>query len=569
MNTTDWIYTENDARAETLAEALNLPVKIARILVNRKITDPEEAQSFLHGTLADLHDPFLLKGMRAAVDRLRKAAARKEKVLIFGDYDVDGVLSVVILSRALTTLGAEVDYYIPDRLEEGYGLKPAHIRIVEERQAHVVVSVDCGIKAVDFVREASRLGKDVIITDHHLPGDQLPEALAVLNPVLAESGYPQHSLAGIGVVFKLIQALFHDHPKESQVPHYLKLVSIGTVADIVSLTGENRLFVKHGLQGLERISNQGLKSLLSVCGLKGKGVRVPDVGFRIAPRINAAGRMGKADLAVQLFFSESEEETDRLAAELNDMNATRQSIERKIYAQATERIRSNGLDRRYKLFVMGSEEWHRGVIGIVASKLKDDFHRPVLLFACVDGKAHGSGRSIREFPLIECLDSCRQYFTNYGGHPMAVGCELLMSDLPSLKQAMNTYADSHIGDEDLKRKIRIDTRLDFDEIGTAFLDFFSRLSPFGVGNPKPIFAVDDVEIAAAPRLLQDRHIKLLLKQNGRYFDALGWGKGDWLDSVSKGSRISVVFSLQIKQYMGEDRLSLILEDMRPAAASTA
>ncbi len=567
MNETDWIFSENDAQAETLAGALKLPVQIARILANRKITDPEKAHSFLHGTLADLHDPFLLKGMRAAVERLRKAGARGEKVLIFGDYDVDGVFSVVILTRALATLGAEVDYYIPDRLGEGYGLKPGHIRIVEERQARVVISVDCGIKAVDFVREASRLGTDVIITDHHLPGDQLPEALAVLNPVLADSGYPQRSLAGVGVVFKLIQALFQGHPKEYQVPHYLKLVSIGTVADIVSLTGENRLFVKHGLQGLERVSNQGLKSLLSVCGLKGKSIRVPDVAFRIAPRINAAGRMGKADLAVELFFSESAEETDRLASELNDMNVTRQSIEKNIYTQATRRIRSNALDQRYKLLVLGCEEWHRGVIGIVASKLKEDFHRPVLLFAYEDGKANGSGRSIREFPLIECMDHCRHYFNNYGGHPMAVGCELPMSNLLPLKQAMNTYAADRITEEDLKRKIRIDTRLDFDEIGTAFLDCFSHLSPFGAGNPKPIFVTDDVEVASAPRLLKERHIKLLLKHNGRYFDAVGWGKGDWLDSISRGSRISVAYSLQIKDYLGEERLSLILEDMRPAGAS--
>ncbi|MFA9452705.1 MAG: single-stranded-DNA-specific exonuclease RecJ [Candidatus Aminicenantaceae bacterium] len=562
MKQNEWILPDADPRADSLAAALGIPVKIARILVNRKITDAEGAQSFLHGTLEDVHDPFLLQGMRTAVERLRKAASRGEKVLIFGDYDVDGVLSVVILSRALSTLGAEVDYYIPDRLEEGYGLKMSHLQIVEEKQARVVISVDCGIKAMDFVREASSKGVDVIITDHHLPGDQLPEALAVLNPVVPESGYPHKSLAGIGVVFKLIQALFQGHPRESQLPHYLKLVSIGTVADIVSLTGENRIFVKYGLQGLEGVSNLGLKSLLSVCGLEHKRVQVSDIGFRIAPRINAAGRMGRADLAVQLFFSGSEEEARRIASELNDMNRIRQGIEKKIYAQATQRIRSQSLDQRYKLLVLGCDEWHRGVIGIVASKLKEDFHRPVLLFAYDDGKAHGSGRSIREFPLIECLDHNRQYFHNYGGHPMAVGCELGIDDLPQLKQAMNAYVDNRITEEDLRRKIRIDTRLDFDEIGAAFLDHFALLSPFGVGNPKPIFTTDDVEVVAAPRRLQEQHIKLLLKHNGRYFDAVGWGKGDWIDSLSKGGRISVVYSLQVKEYLGQERLTLVLEDMR-------
>jgi len=567
MKQNEWILPDADPRADSLAAALGIPVKIARILVNRKITDAEGAQSFLHGTLEDLHDPFLLQGMRTAVERLLKAASRGEKVLIFGDYDVDGVLSVVILSRALSTLGAKVDYYIPDRLEEGYGLKTSHIQVAEEKQARVVVSVDCGIKAVDFVREASSKGVDVIITDHHLPGDQLPEALAVLNPVVPGSGYPHKSLAGIGVVFKLIQALFRGHPRESQLPHYLKLVSIGTVADIVSLTGENRIFVRYGLQGLEGVSNLGLKSLLSVCGLEHKSVQVSDVGFRIAPRINAAGRMGRADLAVQLFFSGSEEEGRRIASELDDMNGIRQGIEKKIYAQATQRIRSQSLDQRYKLLVLGCDEWHRGVIGIVASKLKEDFHRPVLLFAYDAGKAHGSGRSIREFPLIECLDHTRQYFNNYGGHPMAVGCELGIDNLPQLKQAMNAYVDNRITEEDLRRKIRIDTRLDFDEIGAAFLDHFALLSPFGVGNPKPIFTTDDVEVVAAPRRLKERHLKLLLKHNGRYFDAVGWGKGDWIDSLSKGSRISVVYSLQVKEYLGQERLTLVLEDMRPFGTS--
>ncbi len=564
MNRAEWIFTDADPRAEALASELGIPAKIARILVNRKIVDAQGAQSFLHGTWEDLHDPFLLKGMRAAVERLRQAASKGEKVLIFGDYDVDGVLSVVVLSRALSTLGAEVDHYIPDRLEEGYGLKTSHIRIVEERQAQVVISADCGIKAVDFVREATQKGVDVIITDHHLPGDQLPEALAVLNPVLPDSGYPHKSLAGIGVAFKLIQALFQGHPRESQLPHYLKLVSIGTVADIVSLTGENRIFVRQGLQGLDRVSNPGLKSLLSVCGLEQKGVQVSDIGFRIAPRINAAGRMGRADMAVQLFFSGSLEEGGRIASELDAMNATRQGIERKIYSQATQRVRSQSLDQRYKLLVLGCDEWHRGVIGIVASKLKDDFHRPVLLFAYDNGRAHGSGRSIREFPLIECLDHSRQYFHNYGGHPMAVGCELDVDNLPQLKQTMNAYVESRINEDDLRRKIRIDTRLDFDDIGAAFLDHFALLTPFGVGNPKPIFATDDVEVAATPRRLKERHIKLLLKHNGRYFDAVGWNKGDWIDSLSKGSRVSVVYSLQVKKYLGEDRLTLVLEDMLPS-----
>jgi single-stranded-DNA-specific exonuclease len=564
MNDALWIFCEGDDRSRILAEALGIPVKIAQVLVNRNISDEAQAHNFLFGTLADLHDPFLMGGMQSAVERLRRSATRGEKVLIFGDYDVDGVLSVVTLSRALADLGARVDYYIPDRLEEGYGLKPHLIRVVEERQADVVVSVDCGIKALEFVQAASDRKIDVIITDHHQPGDQIPPALAVLNPVLEQSGYPDRSLAGIGVVFKLIQALFTGHVRESQIPHYLKLVSIGTVADIVSLRQENRLLVKYGLQALSHVANIGLESLLEVCGLNGKSVRVSDVGFRIGPRINAAGRLGKADLAVRLFFSDSREECQRLAAELDAMNASRQDIEKKIYTQAGDRIRSGSLHQRYKLLVLGCESWHRGVIGIVASKLKDDFHRPVLLFSYQDGRAFGSGRSIREFSLIDCLTHAQPHFSNYGGHPMAVGCELRVSDLPSLKKQLNSYADEKISASDLKPKIRIDARLSFDEIDSVFVDFHGRLSPFGVGNPRPIFVTEDVEVVANPRRLKERHIKLLLRNRGRYFDAVGWGKADWMDALSKGSRVQAVYSLQVSQYLGEERLSLVLEDIRPA-----
>jgi single-stranded-DNA-specific exonuclease len=564
MNDTVWLLSQIDARAEELAGELGIPVKIAQILVNRDITDAGEARNFLLGTLDDLHDPFLMQGMRRAADRLRSAVARGEKILIFGDYDVDGVLSVVILTRALKDLGARVDFYIPHRLEEGYGLKPSHIQIVEEKQADLVISADCGIKAVDFVREAARRRIDVIITDHHQPGDRLPEALTVLNPVLEASGYPDPGLAGIGVAFKLIQALFRGHPRESMLPHYLKLVSIATVADIAVLRRENRLFVKYGLQGLERPANPGLKSLLEVCGLEGKRVKVADIAFRIGPRINAAGRLGKADLAVQLFFSDSPQATRRLAADLDGMNEARQAVEKKIYTQALQRIQDRALHQRYRLLLLGCEEWHRGVIGIVASKLKEDFNRPVILFAYRDGNAFGSGRSIREFPLIECLNNQRRFFASYGGHPMAVGCELKQSDLIPFRAAMNAYAEDRISDDDLKRKIRIDTRLRFDEVNADFLDRLGQLSPFGVGNPRPVFITEEVEVASRPRLLKDRHIKLLLRQNGRIFEAIGWGKRGWMDLLSRGNRIHAVYTLQANRYLGEERLSLILEDIRPA-----
>lgn len=562
MDESIWIYSQPEAQAKKLSEKLGVSLEIAQILVNRNICDEETAYRFLYGTLDDLHDPYLMGGMSSAVERILKAVSKQEKILIFGDYDVDGILSVVCLTRALESLGATVDHFIPDRLREGYGIKAEHLDLVLEKEASLVISVDCGIKAVDFVLGAKEKGIDVIITDHHQAGPALPQALSILNPAVDLSGYPDKSLAGIGVVFKLIQALLLKKERSSILPHYLKLVSIGTISDVATLRGENRLFVKTGLEKLENISNKGLISLLDVCGLKGKKVSVGDVGFRIGPRINAAGRLSQTELAVQLFFSNSLEECKKIAHSLDSLNTERQQVEEKIYNQALQRIKDRNLNKRYRLLIMGSEEWHRGVIGIVASKLKDQFHRPVLLFSYKDGKAFGSGRSIRDFPIIDSLEKNRDFFLNYGGHPMAVGCELLCENMDLLKKAMNIFADSKISDEHLKRKINIDARINFRDVTSSFLEELSLLSPFGVGNPKPVFLTENAVVVAEPRKLKGKHCKFLLKQAGRVFEALGWGKGDWAETIRKGEKVHLTYSFQKSHYMGQERLSLSLEGMK-------
>lgn len=566
MSENKWIIAPVLPQTEVLVRELRVPFPIARILANRDFLTPELARSFMYAHLEDMHDPYLMTGMRAAVERLFEAAQSQENVLIFGDYDVDGVLSVVVLSRALQSLGISTDYYIPDRLKEGYGLKDKHIDIVRLKKADVVISVDCGIKAVDFVNSAKPLGVDVIITDHHQPGDVLPDALAILNPAIPGSTYPDKNLAGIGVVFKLIQALLEKQGKAELLPHYLKLVSIGTVADIVSLRNENRLIVKYGLEALKQVANPGLRNLMEVSGLDGKRVSVGDVGFRIGPRINAAGRLGKADMAVRLFFSESEQESWKIAQEMNELNSQRQSLERKIFEEAFQLVEERSLDKRYKLLILGREGWHRGVIGIVASKLKDCFHRPVLMFAYENGRAYGSGRSIREFPLIDCLNALQQYLFNHGGHPMAVGCELDCADMQSFRQSANEYVAGRISGEDLKRKIRIDSSLEFKEIDDNLLHFLSLMSPFGVGNPKPVFATEGVELTSAPRIMQNKHLKLFVRKDGRVFEALGWGKASWAESLTRGDRVDLAFGLQVSEYMGEERLQLILEDIRASSS---
>ncbi len=562
MAETVWILNRAPEQAEALAAALGIQSEIARILVNRGIYTAEAAQYFLYGDLDCLHNPYLMRGMREAVERIRQAISRKERILIFGDYDVDGVLSVVVLSKALSSLGAEVDYFIPERLKEGYGIRESHIEIALERKSKLVISADCGIKATQFAKRAKEKGIDIIITDHHLPGDSLPEALAILNPVLDDSGYPDKNLAAIGVAFKLIQALFEREGKLSSLPHYLKLVAIGTIADVSALRGENRLFVKFGLQALENISNTGLMSLIELCGLEGRKISVGDVGFRIGPRINAAGRMGVANLAVQLFFTESRFESLALAQRLDDLNAERQRTQERIYNQALEIIRSRSLDKRYRFLVLGCEEWHRGVIGIVASKLKDFFYRPVLLLAYEDAQACGSGRSISEFPLINCLDECRDLFLDYGGHAMAVGCTLLRENVSLFKRAVNAYASSFLNDEHLKRKIGIDSRVNFSNIDSSFIRNYSLLSPFGVGNPTPVFLTEGAEVISDPQKIKNKHCKLLLRQNERVFEALGWEKGDWAAKVKRGDRIDLAYSLRFSEYMGEETISLSLEDIK-------
>jgi len=563
MDAPIWKLAEPREEAGQLAAEFGIPLPIAQILVNRRITESESAQRFLYGSTADLYNPHLMGGMKKAVERVLGAIERSEKILIFGDYDVDGVLSVVMLHKALESLGADVGYFIPERLKEGYGLKDGHIEVATGRGAHLVISVDCGIKANGFVRKAKEKGIDVIITDHHLPGPELPGALAILNPLVPGSDYPDKNLAGVGVVFKLIQALFERRGKKARLRHYLKLVSIGTISDVAQLKGENRIFVKQGLKELTDVSNIGLKSLIEVCGLKGKKILEGDVGFRIGPRLNAAGRMENADLAVKLFFSESREDALPLARILDRLNSERQTTEDKIYAEAHERVRMKDLDKRYKILIMGNEEWHPGVIGIVASKLKDTFYRPVILFSYGDGKARGSGRSISEFSLINCLEECRNYFLTYGGHELAVGCTLERERLPAFKQAANAVADSRIRDEDIRRKIPIDARLHFKDIAGSFLEYFSLLSPFGVGNPHPVFLAEGAEVLNPPQGLKEgKHAKFLLRESGQVLEAIGWDKGEWTGSVRKGDRVDVAYGLQFSSYRGEEKLYLSLAGLR-------
>ncbi len=562
MNSATWIIKPAGPETSILQQELGIPPVIARILAGRGITTPEEGRRFLYSTPADLYDPMLFKDMGKAVERILKAVDNREKILIFGDYDVDGVLSVVMLLRALGALGADVDYFVPDRLSDGYGIKGYHAEVIREKGAGLVISVDCGIKDIEFTEKAGKLGIDLIITDHHMPGDTLPDCSAILDPVLESSGYPEKNLAGVGVTFKLIQALLTARGREADVQHYLKLVCIGTVADVVELKGENRIFVKYGMESLSKVGNNGLKSLLEACGLSGKKVSEGDLGFRVGPRINAAGRMGKTDLAVQLFLSKDQSETNSLVKQIEHLNSMRQKTEEKILNQATAKIIERGLADRYKCIILGSEEWHRGVIGIVASKLKDHFHRPVILFSYENGDAFGSGRSISGVPLIGLLDGCAGVFKSYGGHKYAVGCTLPRESLPELKTAMNKLADENITEEMLVRKVRVDAPLDFNDIDQGFLKAYDLLLPFGVGNPRPLFLAEKVEVTGEPRLMKGKHIKFWGKQGGRAIEVIGWDMAGAASELVQGRTVDLVFTISQNEFRGETRTNLIIEDYK-------
>lgn len=557
-----WQIAPPDPEAWILAQELNLPHEIATILVNRGLRSASEAAFFLYGGLNELHDPFLMKGMKEAVDRIRRAIEKKEKIVIFGDYDVDGILSVVMLVKALNLLGGRVEYFIPERMKDGYGLKLHHLENILQMKTDLLISVDCGIKAVDFVREARRHGLDVIITDHHHPGDSLPEALAILNPVLESSGYPDRNLAGVGVVFKLIQAIFLRLGINQDLNHFLKLVSIGTVADVAELKGENRILVREGLKKLKEARTPGLRSLLDGSGLNNRKLNEVDLGFRLGPRINAAGRLGMTEIALQLFFSESPEECNSLVKKLNELNSARQRIEEKILKEAVEKIEARQLHQKYRLLVLGSENWHRGVIGIVASRVKEIFYRPVILFAYENGQAYGSGRSVPELSLIDLVNECADLCQNFGGHKQAVGCTLSHDRLPDFKDRINSLARARITDELLERKLQIDCRLNFSSISPSFLDFYSRLLPFGVGNPRPVFVAEEADVLSEPSVVQNRHLKFWARQSGRVFEVMAWEKARFWPHLRRGSSLDLAYSLQFSDYRGKRQITLALEDLR-------
>ena len=557
----------NDEAAKGLVDALKISPAVARLLAIRGIDSPELAQRFLHPSLDHLHDPFKLAGMAAAVERILAAIARNERIAVHGDYDCDGITSTVILRRALELFGATVVHFIPDRIKDGYGLQPETFDRLQADGVRLVISVDCGIRGIEAARRARQLNIDLIITDHHEPDTELPDAVAVINPKRHDCTYPDKNLAGVGVALKLVHALCRKRDRERMLPAFVKVAAIGTLADVVPLVGENRVIAKLGLDMLSLGPHKvGLRALLDVAGLTGKPIDGGHVSFLIAPRMNAAGRMASPDIAARLLLAADEgmaAEAHELARQLDGENVKRQGEEAAILSCARKVVETDPAVGARSILVVAGEGWHRGVIGIVASKLVDAFHRPVIVISTDGDLAHGSCRSIRGFDVLAAIEHSASHLTRFGGHKQAAGLTMPSSNVGAFRGTIADYADNLLGPDDLKPRLRIDGCLGFRDINADFAGEMALLAPFGIGNPRPLFEARGVEVVDGPRRLKDKHLKMALKQNGRIFRAIAWRAAEREEFITQNrASLDLAFSLEHNRYQGNEYLELSVSDVR-------
>lgn len=586
MRSSNWNYLEADPAAiEKLRAEAGVSAILARLLVLRGVTNAAEAHKFLNPSLDQLHSPYLLRGMTQAVERISAAIANQESILIYGDYDVDGTIAVVILKTAIELCGGSADFHVPHRIKEGYGIKDDVIERAAAAGVKLVISVDTGIRAFQAADTARRVGVDLIVTDHHLPEahEGVPNALAVLNPNQQGCDYPNKALCGAGVAFKVAQALFAKSKDSSDqarlVPSFLKMLAMATIADAVELKGENRVIAKLGLEGLRRPVNGGLKALMEVAGLAGLGraLGAGDVGFRLGPRINAAGRMDVARDVIELFTSKDLGRCREIATKLDQLNTERQNEEARIVADIDAQLAAEpDLSGKFCM-VLDGEGWHRGVVGIVASRVVEKTGRPALVIAREGEEAHGSGRSIKAFHLLEALESCHDLFTRFGGHAHAVGFALPSDRLPDLKQRLNQFAQNILTIDDFVPSVDIDAELPLGDVTPALLGQVAQLEPFGQGNPEPVFASQGVNLLVPPRIIKEKHIKLRVNQKrpdkaGFSYEAVGWRMAQRLqaDAYLPGELLDLAYTITMNLHPEFGGLELTLEDFKkssPAAVA--
>ncbi len=575
MKKRQWVIKPPDDRCEQLAKSLKVSPLLAQVLINRGITDSEEASVFLRPRLTELIDPAQMPGIDPAVQRLKQAIRNREKITVYGDYDVDGITGVAILWQVLTMLGADVDYYIPHRIDEGYGLNAEAIETLAKSGSKLLVTVDCGVTAFDSAEMAAQLGLDLVITDHHQLDIKLPQATAIVHPALEES-YPNQDSAGAMVAFKLAWAVANEFNPGRRLEPRLRefmlsatsLAAMGTVADIVDLRGENRVLTSYGLKALPGCKLSGIEALIETAGLTGHSLDSFHIGFRLAPMLNAAGRMGHARLAVELLTSESPVRSTQIAEYLKEQNGQRQQCERKIFKQACEMIVERDLNHPdRKSIVLASENWHTGVIGIVASRIVDKFYRPTIMINAADaedGIAQGSGRSIPGFCLLSAIRACSQHLNSFGGHKMAAGIRIETEKIDLFVAEFEDYAKQNLNENDVAAKLHIDAAVPLETFRKETVSELQLLGPFGQGNPEPTFATKGVRLASPPRRVGAgrEHLQLAITDNTAAVRCIGFRFGKLEKKLLETEFFNVAYKPQINTYNGNSNVQFVLSDIR-------
>ena len=581
-----WKFRTADSTiVERLCSEAGTSALLSRLLALRGIRDAAQAKAYLSPLLDQLHSPYLMLGMKEAVERLSAAIINREQILIYGDYDVDGTTAVVVLKTAIELCGGQADFHVPHRIKEGYGIKDDVIERSAAAGITLVISVDTGIRAFQAAETALRVGIDLIVTDHHLPETSagVPKALAVLNPNQHGCDYPCKALCGAGVAFKVAQALFARFKDETEqrklIPSFLKMVAIATIADAVPLVGENRTIARLGLDGLRRPVNGGLKALMEVSGLaeKGRVLNAADVGFRLGPRINAAGRMDVARDVIELFTCRDPARCREIAEKLNLLNSERQNEEARIMQAVEEQLATDPLLAEKFCLVLDGEGWHRGVIGIVASRVVEKTGRPALVVAKDGDEAHGSGRSIGALHLLDTLESCRDLFTRFGGHSHAVGFALPSAGVQDLKRKVDEFARGRLTLADFEPELEIDAEITLDQVNPELLESLRQLEPFGQGNRQPVFCCSDVTLLQPPRIVKEKHLKFRINQRREgakssfNYEAVGWRMAQRLndEAYQPGDKLDIVFTVALNEHPEFGGLELALDDFRRSSVAVA
>jgi len=548
----------------SISNELRCSALIAEMLLRKGFTTQDEIREFFTPTLDGLRDPFLFEDMDRSVHRILEAIEQKQRIIIYGDYDVDGTTATALLYLGLKRIGADIEFYIPHRMIDGYGLSINSLDYLKERNAQLIISVDCGVNAIEEVDAINAAGMEIIITDHHNPKDELPKAYSIINPKLAGSSYPFQHLAGVGVAYKLLMAIYRvlgiDTPEN--VLKYMDLVAVGTIADIVPITGENRIFASIGLQRLIEKKSLGLNALILISNLNHKTLDTSDIVFGIAPRINAAGRMGSASLAVELLISIEEARSAELAEVIERQNSLRQQEDQKTYLEACDIIEQKYRNiRDTRCIVVSSDDWHPGVIGIVASKLVEKYYRPVVMISFKDGFGCGSGRSIPEFDLFEALKITGHSLNSFGGHKYAIGLTLYQEYIERFENDLSRYIADRVQFDMLQQSMSVDNELELYDLNETLLEWIERFAPFGPDNMRPIFVTRHVTLASYPYNVGRNHLKLKAIKDGVTLDLIGYNLGDYLPRLKKNSIVDIAYTLEYNKFGTKNSIQGKLRDI--------